>query len=96
MTSIALAPRTVSTGCMMSQRMAFEASDIVAAVGCMAGYLQVPSSPDVPGRTPRPILEVHATSTPMRSPIEQSSLAADAALWPCLSPSPIRAVIDAG
>ena len=28
-----------SNGCIMAQRMALEASDLVAAVGCVAGYL---------------------------------------------------------
>jgi poly(3-hydroxybutyrate) depolymerase len=28
-----------SNGCMMAQRLAVEASDLIAAVGCMAGYL---------------------------------------------------------
>ena len=54
-----------STGCMMAQRMALEASDLVAAVGCHAGMLMVPpSSPAVDsitmpsGYKPVPVMEI--------------------------------------
>ncbi|EOD15671.1 hypothetical protein EMIHUDRAFT_211233 [Emiliania huxleyi CCMP1516] len=54
-----------STGCMMAQRMALEASDLVAAVGCHAGMLMVPpSSPAVEsittpsGYKPVPVMEI--------------------------------------
>ena len=48
-----------SNGCMMSQRMLAQASDLVAAVACFAGYLQssVPAS-----YVPRPVMLVHGTA----------------------------------
>jgi len=46
-----------SNGCMQAQRMALEASDIVAAVGCHAGYL-AQSLPVPASFSPTPVLEV--------------------------------------
>jgi polyhydroxybutyrate depolymerase len=48
----------LSNGCSMAQRLANEASDIVAAVACMAQYLLVP--PDT-GYTPVSVMEIHGT-----------------------------------
>ena len=47
-----------SNGCAMSQRLAAEASDTIAAVACMALYLLTDASSDY---TPVPILEIHGT-----------------------------------
>lgn len=45
-----------SNGCMMAQRMALEASDLIAAVACTSGYL---SFHDSPSYSPVPIMEMH-------------------------------------
>lgn len=54
-----------SNGCMMAQLMAYKASDLVAAVGCMSLYLSPEEGPvDVskPLAIPTPILTVHGTT----------------------------------
>ncbi|MEL7155554.1 MAG: PHB depolymerase family esterase [Actinomycetota bacterium] len=48
----------LSNGCAMAQRLAADASDLVAAVGCMALYLL--DEPD-PGYQPVPVMELHGT-----------------------------------
>ena len=61
-----------STGCIMAQRMAIDASDIVAAVGCHAGYIMKQNYPywnnaaQTPpsGFVPRPVMEIRAASIP--------------------------------
>ena len=45
-----------SNGCMMAQRMALQASDIIAAVACTSGYLSIL---DAEGYTPVPVMEIH-------------------------------------
>ena len=45
-----------SNGCMMAQRMALQASDLIAAVACTSGYLSIH---DAEGYTPVPVLEMH-------------------------------------
>ena len=45
-----------SNGCMMAQRMALQASDIIAAVACTSGYL---SFHDAEGYSPVPVMEIH-------------------------------------
>lgn len=45
-----------SNGCMMAQRMALQASDIVAAVACTSGYLSIH---DAEGYSPVPVMEIH-------------------------------------
>lgn len=65
-----------SNGCMMSQRMAYDASDLVAAVSCSSGYLMATPTPgretglvggsfsdiSVPSTyVPVPVLTVHGT-----------------------------------
>ena len=45
-----------SNGCMMAQRMALEASDVIAAVACTSGYL---SFHETSTYQPLPILELH-------------------------------------
>jgi len=56
-----------SNGCMMAQRMAVEASSVVAAVACHSGFLtptkQRPFVTD--GYVPTPVMEVHGTSDPV-------------------------------
>ena len=45
-----------SNGCAMAHRLAFHASDVIAAMGCMSMYLL----DDIePGYSPIPMLEVH-------------------------------------
>ena len=56
-----------SNGCMMAQRMAYEASDLVAAVGCFAGYLSMTSSWQTTistpsGYTPTSVMFIQGTS----------------------------------
>ena len=55
-----------STGCMMAQRMAIEASDLVAAVACHSGMLFAPPSSPASdsiatpsGYMPVPVMEIH-------------------------------------
>jgi polyhydroxybutyrate depolymerase len=55
-----------STGCMMAQRMAIEASDLVAAIGCHSGILMAPPSSPASdsiatpsGYMPVPVMEIH-------------------------------------
>ncbi|MEM9893917.1 MAG: PHB depolymerase family esterase [Actinomycetota bacterium] len=48
----------LSNGCAMAQRLAADASDLVAAVGCMALYLLDEPAPDY---GPVPVLEIHGT-----------------------------------
>jgi poly(3-hydroxybutyrate) depolymerase len=50
-----------SNGCSMAQRMAAEASDIVAAVGCHSSYLAAKSQDFIPV----PIMEIHGDSDPI-------------------------------
>ena len=51
-----------SNGCAMSQRLANEASDIFAAIGCMSWYLlQTPDS----SYSPIPVIEVHGMLDPI-------------------------------
>jgi polyhydroxybutyrate depolymerase len=45
-----------SNGCMMAQRMALQASDLVAAVACTSGYLSIH---EAEGYTPVPVMEIH-------------------------------------
>ena len=45
-----------SNGCMMAQRMALEASDIITAVACTSGYL---SFHEAEGYSPIPVMEIH-------------------------------------
>lgn len=45
-----------SNGCMMAQRMALQASDLVAAVACTSGYLSIHDSE---GYMPVPVMEIH-------------------------------------
>ena len=45
-----------SNGCMMAQRMALQASDLIAAVACTSGYL---SFHDAEGYSPVPVMEIH-------------------------------------
>ena len=45
-----------SNGCMMAQRMALQASDLIAAVACTSGYLSIH---DAEGYTPVPVMEIH-------------------------------------
>lgn len=45
-----------SNGCMMAQRMALQASDIIAAVACTSGYL---SFHDEDNYSPVPVMEIH-------------------------------------
>ena len=61
-----------STGCIMAQRMAIDASDIVAAVGCHAGYIMKQNYPywnnaaQTPpsGFVPRPVMEIQGRLDP--------------------------------
>ncbi len=48
----------LSNGCAMAQRLAADASDLVAAVGCMALYLLDDAEADY---GPVPVLEIHGT-----------------------------------
>lgn len=48
----------LSNGCAMAQRLAADASDLIAAVGCMALYLL--DEPD-PGYQPVPVMELHGS-----------------------------------
>jgi len=50
-----------SNGCMMAQRMLAEASDLVAAVACFAGYLLAELSS---GYAPRPVMTIQGTADP--------------------------------
>ena len=45
-----------SNGCMMAQRMALQASDLIAAVACTSGYLSIHESE---GYSPIPVMEIH-------------------------------------
>ena len=45
-----------SNGCMMAQRMALQASDLIAAVACTSGYLSIH---EADGYTPVPVMEIH-------------------------------------
>ena len=45
-----------SNGCMMAQRMALQASDLVAAVACTSGYLSIH---EAGGYSPIPVMEIH-------------------------------------
>ena len=45
-----------SNGCMMAQRMALEASDVITAVACTSGYL---SFHEAEGYSPIPVMEIH-------------------------------------
>jgi len=45
-----------SNGCMMAQRMALQASDLIAAVACTSGYLSIHESE---GYVPIPVMEIH-------------------------------------
>ena len=45
-----------SNGCMMAQRMALQASDLVAAMACTSGYLSIHDSE---GYMPVPVMEIH-------------------------------------
>ena len=45
-----------SNGCMMAQRMALQASDLIAAVACTSGYLSIH---DAEGYVPVPVMEIH-------------------------------------
>ena len=45
-----------SNGCMMAQRMALEASDVVTAVACTSGYL---SFHETESYSPVPVMEIH-------------------------------------
>ena len=45
-----------SNGCMMAQRMALEASELIAAVACTSGYL---SFHEAEGYSPVPVMEMH-------------------------------------
>ena len=49
-----------SNGCMMAQRMLAEASDLVAAVACFAGYLLAELSST--GYAPRPMMTIHGAA----------------------------------
>jgi poly(3-hydroxybutyrate) depolymerase len=49
-----------SNGCMMAQRMLAEASNLVAAVACFAGYLLAELSST--GYAPRPMMTIHGTA----------------------------------
>jgi polyhydroxybutyrate depolymerase len=51
-----------SNGCMMAQRMLAQASDLVAAVACFAGYLLAEPSP---GYAPRPVMTIQGTADPV-------------------------------
>ena len=51
-----------SNGCILAQRIAAEASDVIAGVACMAGHLLVDPAPDY---DPVPILEIHGTADPV-------------------------------
>jgi polyhydroxybutyrate depolymerase len=48
----------LSNGCSMTQRLANEASDIIAAAACMSFYLLVPEDP---GYTPVSVMELHGS-----------------------------------
>ena len=45
-----------SNGCMMAQRMALQASDLITAVACTSGYLSIHESD---GYEPIPVMEIH-------------------------------------
>lgn len=45
-----------SNGCMMAQRMALQASDLITAVACTSGYLSIHDSE---GYSPVPVMEIH-------------------------------------
>ena len=45
-----------SNGCMMAQRMALQASDLIAAVACTSGYLSIH---EAEGYSPIPVMEIH-------------------------------------
>jgi len=49
----------LSNGCAMAQRVAAQASDLVAAAACMAMYLIARPAPDY---TPVPLMEIHGTA----------------------------------
>jgi polyhydroxybutyrate depolymerase len=49
----------LSNGCAMAQRVAADASDLVAAVACMSLYLLDDADP---GYTPVPVMELHGTN----------------------------------
>lgn len=51
-----------SNGCMMAQRFAREASETVAAVGCMSGYLHAHAPAASAPRLRMPALEVHCAN----------------------------------
>ena len=54
-----------SNGCMMAQRVALDASELVAAVGCSSGYLLEPPGAAAPaGYSPVPVVTVHGTLDP--------------------------------
>lgn len=48
-----------SNGCAMAQRLAADASDLIAAVGCMSLYLLDEADP---GYAPVPVMEIHGAS----------------------------------
>ncbi|KAG8465920.1 hypothetical protein KFE25_005490 [Diacronema lutheri] len=53
-----------SNGCMMAQRLALDAPDALAAVACMAGYLQAQPA-RIPAPAPVALLEVHCRDDPV-------------------------------
>ena len=67
----------LSNGCAMAQRVAAQASDLVAAAACMAMYLLVEPSPDY---TPVPIMEIHGTADDVVPYADDGSVSA--ALFP--------------
>ena len=64
-----------SNGCMMAQRMLAEASDLVAAVACSAGYLLAELGS---GYAPRPVMTIHGTADPVVPYMNASVLL----MWP--------------
>lgn len=71
----------LSNGCAMAQRLAADASDLVAAVGCMALYLL--DEPDA-GYEPVPVMEIHGTEdllVPYDGSVVMTGAEANVAAW---------------
>jgi len=84
-----------SNGCMMAQRFALEASELVAAVGCQSGYLLSPPAEPPASFAPMPIITVHGTADTV-VPFTRDNSAVWARLNGCTDSSPSVATSSSG
>jgi len=83
-----------SNGCMMAQRVALDASELVAAVGCSSGYLLEPPGAAAPaGYAPVPVVTVHGTLDPT-VPYSSANVEHWARINGCSAPSTEAHAVD--